>query len=209
MKTLLTIFLSTLILTGGSVSAKEIETASYKTIKSVPEQKIEIRQYDPVILAETPMGKDGRNSAFRRLFDYISGDNVKQTKIPMTAPVVMDGNIKSEKIEMTAPVIMDDKDDEKAMMSFVLPASYTMKTAPLPTADNVKLRQLEDYNVAAITFSGLLSDGNVEKYREILMNWLKENDYKITGDYRKAGYDAPFTLPWWRRNEVLIPVELK
>jgi len=192
MKTLLTIFLSTLLITGCSVSAKETETASYKTIKSVPEQKIEIRTYDPVVLVETPMIDDGRNSAFRRLFDYITGDNVKQSDIAMTAPVIM-GN----------------KADKQSMMSFVLPSKYTMKAAPVPTNEAVTLRELKDYTVAAITFSGLLSDSNVEKNKDILMKWLDENNYKMTGSYRKAGYDAPFTLPWMRRNEVLIPIELK
>ncbi len=197
---------------GCAVSASETETASYQTIKSVPEQQIEIRRYDPVMLVETAMGEEGRNSAFRKLFAYISGDNKSQAEIPMTAPVLMDDKKESntgQKIPMTTPVFMDDKNGDVAMMSFVLPSKYTAKTAPIPTNDTVSLRMLDDYTVAAITFSGLLSERNVEEHKNILMKWLNENNYTITGQYQKAGYDAPFTLPWMRRNEVLIPIDLK
>ena len=97
MKLFLAISLSVLIVSGNAMSAEEIETAAYKTIQSAPEQKIEIRQYNPVILAETPMIDDGRNNAFRRLFKYISGDNVKQSKISMTSPVIMDDSTAIEK----------------------------------------------------------------------------------------------------------------
>jgi len=211
MKTLFIAIFSTLMIAGCAVSADDIETASYTTVKQDTDKQIEIRKYDPLVLVETPMGGEGRNGAFGRLFKYISGANVKQSEIPMTAPVVMDDETQnqSEKIKMTAPVIMGDKGDKKPMMSFVLPSQYTIDTAPLPTNKQVQLRELKDYNVAAIRFNGTLSDKNIQKHRDILMNWIKFNDYKITGEYRTAGYNAPFTLPWMRRNEVLIPVELK
>ena len=110
---------------------------------------------------------------------------------------------------MTAPVFMDDKNDKTAMMSFVLPSKYTLKTAPLPTNKNVKLRELKDYTVGAIRFNGTLGDTNVQKHKDILVKWLGDNNYNITGEYKKAGYNSPFTLPWMRRNEVLIPIDLK
>lgn len=192
------------------MSANATETAAYQTVKSVPEQKIEIRKYAPVMLVETPMAGDDRNGAFRRLFAYISGENVKQSDIEMTAPVLMDDEeSESQKIPMTTPVFMDDENDKSLMMSFVLPSEYTAKTAPLPTNDKVTLRELKNHTVATITFNGTLSDKNVAKHKDILMQWLTDNDYKITGAYKKAGYNAPYVLPWLRRNEVLIPVELK
>jgi len=230
MKTLFTALFSILIITGCSVSAKEIKTASYTTVQSLETSKIEIRRYDPMILAETSMMNDGRNSAFRRLFKYISGENVMQSEIAMTspviikeedleeagkeiamtAPVLMDDNQKEgQSISMTTPVVMDNTLDNKSKMSFVLPSKYTMETVPIPTNDAVTLREVKNYNVAAIRFNGTLSENNVKKHRDILTKWLNKNHYKITGDYRMAGYNAPFTLPWLRRNEVLIPIDLK
>ncbi|MEM7618121.1 MAG: heme-binding protein [Pseudomonadota bacterium] len=174
------------------MSASETEIASYTTIKEFTDQKIEIRKYDTLILVETSMQGEGRNGAFGRLFKYISGANEKQSEIPMTAPV-----------------FMDDKGKTESVMSFVLPAGYTMQTAPVPTNKAVNLRELKDYHLAAIRFSGTLSDQNTAKHKSKLLQWLDDNEYKITGDIKVAGYNAPFTLPWLRRNEVLIPVELK
>ena len=42
----------------------------------------------------------------------------------------------------------------------------------------------------------------------MLEAWIQGNGYKITGAYKVAGYNPPFTIPALRRNEVLIPVEI-
>ena len=63
----------------------------------------EIRRYQPRIVAETYVAGDFDevgNVGFRRLFDYISGNNRSQAKIEMTSPVTQEPQ--SEKIEMTA-----------------------------------------------------------------------------------------------------------
>lgn len=53
----------------------------------------ELRQYKPYIVAETLVEGDFQdvgNEGFRRLFDYISGKNLKKQSIPMTAPVTQE-----------------------------------------------------------------------------------------------------------------------
>lgn len=205
---------SLLLLSGCSVVGKEsVESAPYTTIKTADNQAIELRRYDQMILVSAPMegGIEGeRNSAFGALFKYISGDNIDQSKIAMTAPVIMDESPKESgrKISMTAPVFMDGQDDN-AMMSFVMPADFTLQTTPQPTNPDIKVQELVDYTVAAITFSGLLSQDNIEKHKDLLQAWILENNYKQVGPYRSAGYNPPFTLPAFRRNEVLIPVEVE
>lgn len=200
-----------LLTTGCTVFGNDkTEIASYNVIQAAAEKNIEIREYDSLVLVQTPMAGEGRNSAFRRLFKYISGNNTGAEEISMTAPVLMD-NKKQEgqKISMTAPVFMDKGGDEKQMMSFVLPSTFTIDTAPKPKADNVTLRELKDYKVAAIQFNGRLEESNTQKHKDILMSWISKSDYVVAGDYKTAGYDAPFTLPWLRRNEVIIPVSKK
>ena len=180
-----------------------VESAPYDVVRA--DENIEVRTYERMILAVTPMvkGSNGRGGSFGRLFNYISGDNVAATKIPMTAPVFMAEN-ESVEIPMTAPVFMGG---EGTTMSFVLPAEYTMETAPVPTNDQVRLEEITDYTVAVIQFSGLLNDENSAKHEAQLREWIAGQPYEIVGEAVTAGYDAPFTIPAMRRNEILIPVK--
>lgn len=200
---------------GCSVVGKEnTEIAPYNIVQTAKNSAIEIRHYEQMILVSAPMAENGdenRNSAFRSLFRYISGDNVNQSKIAMTAPVFMDPKTEdkpiSTKIPMTAPVFMDNKNEKDAMMSFVMPDNFTLETTPIPTDPNVKIEEIKDYKVAAITFSGRLTQSNINTHKDILKKWITENGYTQIGPYKTAGYNPPFTLPAFRRNEVLIPIK--
>ena len=107
---------------------------------------------------------------------------------------------------MTAPVFMNESANT-ALMSFVMPADFTLETTPKPTNPDVLVSELKDYKVAVIQFSGTLSNSNVEKHTLALTNWIAENGYTAISGPLKAGYNSPFTLPMMRRNEVLIEVE--
>ena len=201
-----------ILLSGCSMFGKlGVKIAPYRVIKSDNQQKIDLRHYEKIVLVSAPMdGMDsGRNSAFSKLFGYISGKNTASSKISMTAHVLLENADKNAGVEipMTVPVFMEDASDH-AKMSFVLPATYTLDSAPTPQDPNVKLDQIKDYTVAAIIFSGLLSADNIAKQRTMLEAWIQGNGYKITGAYKVAGYNPPFTIPALRRNEVLIPVEI-
>jgi len=199
-----------LLLAGCSVFGQtDVETAPYKLITSIADKNIEIREYQSMVLVSTPMNDDSEDSAFRRLFNYISGENKATDKIAMTAPVFMNNSDNGEngkEIAMTAPVLMN-KGGEK-MMSFVMPSDFTLETTPKPTNPKVQVSEITDYKVAAITFSGTLSESNVRKYSAELTNWLESNGYEITGPAVEAAYNGPFTIPVFRRNEILIPVKL-
>lgn len=207
-KLLLTILLSSL-LTGCSVFGdNNVESAPYTLITSDNNENIEIRNYDSMILVSTSMSDDSGNSAFRKLFKYITGENQGATEIAMTAPVIMDDDKASKQgteIAMTAPVFMNENADTP-MMSFVMPKEFTLETTPKPTNPEVIVSEVNDYKVAAIQFSWTLSDSNAAEHTEILENWLVENGYTISGKAVKAGYNGPLTLPWFRRNEVLIEI---
>jgi hypothetical protein len=188
-----------------------VESAPYTLIESDDANKIEVRNYDSMILVSTSIENEGRNGAFRRLFGYITGDNQGATEIAMTAPVFMDednqqSDAKGSEIAMTAPVFMNE-DANVPTMSFVMPATFTMRTTPKPTNPAVTVTEVKDYKVAVIEFSWTLSDSNVEKHTKILKQWLSQTDYKITGPKVLAGYNGPLTLPMMRLNEILIPIE--
>ena len=202
--------LTPIYLAGCSVVGETgVEDAPYTLLKSDQTQKIELRNYDSMVLVSSSMSEDGMNSAFRNLFRYITGENEGATEIAMTAPVFMDesdSNSEGMEIAMTAPVFMNENAD-KQVMSFVMPADFTLESTPKPTNPEVWISEVTDYKVVAIQFSGLLSDSNVEKHTRILNSWIAQNGYTAISQPINAAYNGPLTIPWFRRNEVLIEVQ--
>lgn len=205
----------------GSLFGSEYEEPSHDVV--LRDGNIEIRRYEPYVLAEvTTTGSFNRatNSSFGPLFRYISGANRSQESMKMTTPVLVEpsGKPASEKMAMTVPVLVEPRSSsgdangqklagegiETWTMAFVLPAGYTSDTAPLPTNGNVVIREVAAHEVATIRFSGRLSNESAERQRAQLENWLQARGLEHQGDWRIATYDPPFTIPWFRRNEVLV-----
>lgn len=182
-----------------------IEKARYEVIEK--EGKFEVRQYQPQILAETVVEAgfdEAGNVAFRRLFDYISGENRKKESIAMTAPVSQKTG--SEKIAMTAPVNQQASEGKYAV-SFLMPSKYTMETLPQPLNPDVKIRQVPARKIAAVRYSGSWSRNRYEKNKALLEEFVRKNGLRITGDDIFARYDPPFQIWFLKRNEVLFPVD--
>ena len=186
-------------------SAMAIEKAKYTVLEK--EDNFEIRQYDSQIVAETYVEgglKDAGNEGFRRLYEYISGDNRKKHSISMTAPVGQEAD--SQKIAMTAPVGQEKKDN-RWRITFLMPAEYTMENLPEPADKRVKLVKESGRIMAAVKYSGTWSKEGYEKNKALLEEYIQKRGLVKTGEPVWARYDPPF-MPWFlRRNEVLIPVE--
>jgi hypothetical protein len=198
------IIVAVVVIIIGVMDAMAIEEAKYKVVEK--DNKFEIRDYAPHILAETFVEGDleeAGNKAFNRLFRYISGDNRSRIKVAMTAPVSQQPM--GEKIKMTAPV-GQRRVQEKWAVSFMMPASYTLKTLPEPEDPNITLRQVPARRMASVRYSGFWSEKRYLKYKSELLSWIQERGLTIVGDPIWARYNPPFTLWFLRRNEILIPV---
>lgn len=167
----------------------------------------EIRNYDPILVAETKIDSDFENAgnqAFRILAGYIFGANKSKTKIEMTAPVSQESA--SEKIEMTAPVTQA-KGTAGFVVQFTMPQKYTLETLPIPDDSKVRLRQLPARKVAVYTYSGSWSES---RYAEKLLSFkleLKSDKITTIGEPSLARYNSPFRLWFLRRNEIWFEVE--
>ena len=197
------IVLFVFILIPGAKLAMAIEEALYQVVKT--EGPFELRDYAPHIVAETSVAgnfEKAGSSAFRRLFGYISGDNRSQTKIAMTAPVSQKS---SEKIAMTAPV-GQKKAGDRWLVSFMMPADYSMETLPIPDSPKVTLRQVSARHLATIRYSGFWTEKNYRRHRVKLDHWIQKEGLKVSGEAIWARYNSPFSLWFFRRNEILLPV---
>ncbi len=185
-------------------TALAVEEPEYEVLRE--EGAIELRAYGATIVAETAVTGDfeeAGSQAFRALFKYIDGNNQAREEIAMTAPV---SQARSEKIEMTAPV-SQRADGERWVVSFMMPAGYTMASLPEPLDSRVTLREHPPYRAAVIRYSGFWSEDNYREHLDELQRWVAEAGLAVKGEPVWARYNAPFT-PWFlRRNEILLPVE--
>ena len=108
---------------------------------------------------------------------------------------------------MTAPVFMKDRPGKHLMM-FIMPSGHTLKTLPKPTNSKVKLESFYLGKVAVIRYSGFNpEEKRLKKFKELL-EWTKKKGHQVIGkEFITAGYDSPWTLPWNRRNEVLVNIK--
>ena len=188
----------------GSIMSN-VEQAKYTVTQK--EGNIEIRDYAPAIVAETSV--DGpRDKAigegFKLIADYIFGNNTAKTKVAMTAPVTQQAN---EKIPMTAPVLQQGSGNGPWHVRFVMPSSYTMDSLPKPNNPAVTLKRVEGRRMAAIRFSGMASESNLSRHAASLDDFVKSRHLKTRGMQTYAFYNPPWTLPFLRRNEIMVEIE--
>lgn len=185
-------------------------------------ENVELREYAGYAVAEVLVDgsrNDAANEAFRILFAYISGENVPpapgkggQTsqggrKIPMTAPVTQ-AREPGAKIPMTAPVTQQSETTGGPwVVQFVLPSSMTAATAPQPTNPRVLVRDVPGRKALVLTYSGRATDAAIAERTAELRAVAAKNAVAIHGDPLLAYYDPPFTIPWFRRNEVQFAVK--
>jgi hypothetical protein len=118
----------------------KIEEPAYSV--KMAEADFEIREYTPRIVAETTVSgefNEAPSIGFRRLADYIFGNNTKKSEIAMTAPVSQERQ--SEKIAMTAPVSQEKIKDNSWLITFTMPSVYTMESLPKPNSELVTIKQ--------------------------------------------------------------------
>ncbi len=107
----------------------------------------EIRKYSNRLAVETIT--NNQNNNFRKLFNYISGNNKTNEEIKMTIPVTemeREGNI---------------------TMQFYLPSKYNIKNVPSPSRSDIKIVNIEGGYYAVIKYSGRTSDKNFIKHKNI------------------------------------------
>lgn len=203
-------------LIGILIASTVMATEEPKYVLLDKSESFELRAYAPQIVAEVKVDGDldaASTQGFRLIAAYIFGKNQVSEKIAMTAPVGIESSDqnKGAKIAMTAPVgIESNKSPDNAgnqwTVSFVMPAEYTLASLPKPLNPQVKIREVPAEKRAVITFSGFYNEEKVQEKTQALRDWVKIKNLKSVGEPQFARYNPPWTLPFMRRNEVMIQV---
>lgn len=188
---------------------KNVKTPDYTVLEKT--NSIELRQYQPMLIAEVTVSGDRDTAAsrgFKLLADFIFGNNQashqKSEKISMTAPVLQKRN---QKIAMTAPVMQTETTADTWQVQFVMPKQYTLESLPKPNNKAVTIKTVPARKMLVIRFSGTSTMSNLKKHQALLMQYIEQHKIKTNGEFEYAFYNPPWTLPFMRRNEVMIKIK--
>lgn len=166
-----------------------VEQAKYDVIET--HGSIEIREYTPMIVAEVSVSGDREKAisdGFRMIADYIFGNNISSQKVAMTAPVTQQGS-KADWV-----------------VRFVMPSGYTMQMLPKANNPEVSLKEITGKRFAVIRFSGLAKSNSLETHTKELKAFILAQDLQAVSKATYAFFNPPWTLPFLRRNEVMIEI---
>jgi hypothetical protein len=190
------------------------------------EGDFQVRRYPAMINAETTVRGDAwgaRFAGFGPLADYIFATERGGEKIAMTAPVTQASRDKiamtapvtqapRSKIAMTAPVTQSARSEDAAsgeewIITFTMPAAYTMGSLPAPVNPDVRLVEVPARTMGVLSFTGLATDGDMQTAESRLRQAVARAGLQAKGDVSFAFYDPPWVLPFFRRNEAMVEVE--
>jgi effector-binding domain-containing protein len=189
-------------------TAMATEEPEFKLISE--EGEFQIREYEPKIIAQVEVEGDfdeASSRGFKVLADYIFGNYLldgASKKISMTTPVEM--SPLAENLLMTSSV-MDDQVNNKWSINFVMPQEFSLDTLPKPNNSQVNIIEVPKEKYAVIVFSGLVRESSYAEKAELLSNYLEENSFKQQGAIKIARYNPPWTLPFFRRNELMVRID--
>lgn len=178
-----------------------VEQPDYKITST--DGAIEMRSYGSMIAAEAEVKGERKaaiNEGFRLIAGYIFGANKPNAKIAMTAPVQQQS---AQKIAMTAPVTQQTTGDSWTVR-FIMPSSWTLETLPAPNDARVTLKSVPAKRMLAIRFSGTASDSLIQSKTEELRRYAADKKLATIGEPLLAFYNPPWTLPFFRRNEIML-----
>jgi hypothetical protein len=196
--------LGVLVVAAGAFSQmRRVEEPKYVSVEQ--SGSFELRDYPALLVAEATVKGEREvaiNQGFRVIADYIFGNNIAAEKVAMTAPVTQQA---SETVAMTAPVTQQAAGDAWTVR-FIMPSKYTLVTLPKPKNAEVTLKQIDGQRVLALRFSGSTDDQSLKQKTTELTAEITKRGLTPLADATYAFYDPPWTLPFLRRNEVMIAV---
>ena len=179
---------------------KGYETPEYRVVRQ--QGDTEIRDYAARTVAEVTVEGDRRSAAnrgFRILAGYIFGGNADKEKVAMTTPVTETPAAPSSEGPFGAQ-------GGPWTITFTMPSVHDLETLPPPNDPRIRLRRAPAQRLIVQKFSGVASPGNLTTHVAALLKAAEAMGVTPELGPIYAFYDAPFTLPWNRRNEVAFTV---
>jgi len=172
------------------------EKAPYEVIEK--DGDLEIRSYPAIIFASVHGHPE--NDAFRKLFRYITGENVGADTIDMTVPVVVQAR-RGSRIPMTVPVV-----EAGDAMSFIMPSKFNATDVPRPIDRDVQIETVPPRRLAVLSFRGSARQKDVETKKEELLDLIGKKGLTTRGVPFEMYYNGPGVPGFLRHNEVAVEI---
>jgi hypothetical protein len=163
------------------------ERPEYDVVLS--ESPFELREYKDFYIVEYSNDRDPDiQNGFGTLFRYISSDNLAHQKIKMTVPVI------------------EEMAGDQMKMAFVVPKEH-WDHIPEPNSRLLSVKKFDSGLFAVIKYGGFSNEVKERDMVKKLSAWLDEKKYKAASNFMLAFYNAPFTPPMLRHNEIMVRIE--
>ncbi len=173
------------------------EQPEHTVLETVGE--VEIRRYAPSLLAQITLPgshDEAVDEAFDRLARYIFGGNTDGEKLAMTSPVYQRPATKA---------MREGQVPDRWTIAFFLANNMQPHEAPQPNDAAIKLVTVSEHVVGALRYTGNNSDENRAEHRlQLLTDLQRTARWSVDEDVYWAQYDAPFTVPFLKRNEAMV-----
>ena len=175
------------------VSAERI---SYELLEQ--NDQFEMRRYPSRVLAFTEVTSgftQAMQEGFPLLAAYIFGENEREQKIAMTAPVLQMGQ-STEQIEQP----------QLWKIGFVMPEEDLVDKFPSPHNSNVHVGIWNGATYAVMTWKGRVSEKHIQDYAQKLRHICEKRQLQCTDNFIYSAYHPPWLFPWIREHDVMIEV---
>lgn len=165
-------------------------TVNYTLIET--NHAFEIREYPAMLVAQTEVVGDKSiaiNNGFAVLSSYLSGNNKNKQNIRMTTPVLLQQN------------------KDEWFVTFILPDTYSESTVPKANVAHIHIKQIPAKKYIVMRFTGLGTEKQLDKHIKLMKDYVAYNNIMTVGEPIIAFYNPPWTLPFLRRNEIMLEIK--
>lgn len=171
----------------GALGIRLEKELPYTVVKKVG--LIEVRQYEPFVLARTKCSGEfdpAQDQNFKKLAEFIFGENTLD-----------------EKTSMTTPVFIDQTEEGWSMSFYLTPEAVKL----VPKNNEIWIQEMPQKTVAVYRYSGNNDLEKMEEAKDRLLTEISSMGLIPVSDVWWAQYDQPFALPLTKRNEAFVKIE--
>ena len=121
----------------------------------------------------------------------------------MTAPVEISSQ--GDLFDIEEPLIEEGLNNNW-LVNFIMPASYSLQDLPKPNNNDVSIIEIPKETYAVVVFSGLVRADSYNEKIKLLNEFIVAQKLEPIGPIKIARYNPPWTLPFFRRNELMVKI---